>query len=25
VLGLRFGKIRAFDDETVFAHCCLGV
>jgi hypothetical protein len=24
VLGLRFGKIRAFDDETVFAHCCLG-
>lgn len=25
VLGLRFGKIRAFDDETVFAHLDLGV
>jgi len=25
VLGFRFGKIRAFDDETVFAHCCLAI
>jgi len=24
MLSLRFGKIGAFDDETVFAHCCLG-
>jgi hypothetical protein len=25
VLGLGFGKIRAFDDETIFAHCGLDV